>query len=150
MSQRAFLRLSEDLRDTIWLCNIAPKDVKKEFTLDDLWSQILYAWSHINFSTPANRTDILRQVIWKNSFIKNDQHTICWCSWIQKNIIFLEDIVKENGTFKSAIELNVNWLELERLKSSISKNWKEILTTSTGLDPNSESVSLYNQLFGIE
>ena len=46
LKECAYQRLSPTLRDTIWLCNLQEKDVRKLFdTKNNFWAQVLLAWA---------------------------------------------------------------------------------------------------------
>ena len=52
--------------------------------------EIVQAWSHINFN--SNPKIIKKQIIWNNSFIKNDNKTLFYKYWFDKGIKYIEQL----------------------------------------------------------
>ena len=112
------------LRQDIWRCNIAPKDCIKLFPKNNFWSEMLYAWSKINFNTAPDTADILEQVIWLNSHIRIDNKPVVWKKCIDANIMYVKDLYEENGIPKSPVSLGMSWLEQNQLLAALPHSWK--------------------------
>ena len=98
--------------------------------MTNFWSQVLLVWAEVNHKFPQNKAQVLEEIIWFNSSIKINGTMIHWPNWICNGIIFIEDLLLPNGSFKDIIMLNtepVNWLSFEQLKSAIPKVWKAML-----------------------
>ena len=131
----AYNALAPKLGQSIWKCNIKPQEVFKLYDNQNFWTEVLYSWSKINYHVPSNRQEVLNEIIWYNSHIKINDLPVIWETWIDANILFIEDLVKENGQYKNSVQLNVNWLELEQIKSAIPPNWKKLLNSECNKVP---------------
>ena len=149
LSACAYETLGKKLNSLVWRCNIKVKDAKIEFldNVNNFWVQVLLAWCKINYKKPVGKEAVLGQILWMNSNIKVNGRLVIWGSWINKNIITIEDLMKmEYGKwiYKSATELNVNWLDYESLKKAIPEEWTLSIENNTW---GPESCELYHELF---
>ena len=87
------------------------------YKLDNLWTQILYSWSKINFHQVDNSSTALDEIIWYNTLIRVSNKVILWTHWIEKGIMLFSDLFRENRSLKTYKELGVNWLEFQTLVS---------------------------------
>ena len=70
----AFQALSPVLRENIWRCNLKKDDVKLLFKTS-FWTDVLEAWTILNFEhTVEKRDDILNQIIWNNSLLRIEKN----------------------------------------------------------------------------
>jgi hypothetical protein len=74
--------------------------------------------------------ELRREILWQNKNIKINKKEVFYQKWYKNGIIILHDILKENGEFKSAVELqteykvDINVMEYNSLKSAIPNAWK--------------------------
>ena len=79
---------------------------------------------------PKNNVEILKQPIWGNKFIKFKGKMLTHRTWINSGILYIKDIVDENGTLneRTITEKLINKSnlisELPTLKKAIPKIWK--------------------------
>ena len=78
----------------------------------------------INYRDPQNGTMAKQQKIWFNSNIKVQDKILFWEQWLDKNILIIQDILNDDGSVKSAVDLGINWLQLKTLWASIPAIWK--------------------------
>ena len=64
--------------DDFWTCNIKKEDCKSIFSfcknIPYFWKDVIIKWASYNFHEPSNISEILGQVLWFNSFIKNNKN----------------------------------------------------------------------------
>ena len=94
---------------------------------------ILYGWSLLNYKKdPEN---IGSQILWNNSFIKNQSIPIVFLSWTDKGIIYVKDIfdhrnkrIKTFGELQNEFELSTHeCLNYHKLVSTLPKEWLRLL-----------------------
>ncbi|XP_030848019.1 uncharacterized protein LOC115926797 [Strongylocentrotus purpuratus] len=117
----------------IFLCNFVGSDLNCS-GINGFWKDILFAWSHYRYYNPVKFKDIMNQSLWNNSHIKIDGKTIMYKKWFDKGILFVKDIMKIDGSFKTFLELQeilqLNqgcYLEYFALLFCMKKEWKRIL-----------------------
>ena len=133
----AFEALDPCLKGLIWRCNLTKKDIIKEFD-QSFWWEVLIAWCEINYHDPQTKSQVLQQMLWRNSNIKIKGKTVCWRKWVEQGIYYIEDIWGKN-----AQTLGVNWLELYNLSSAIPPYWVVLLKK---LDMGEKGTPMYDQL----
>ena len=137
LADRAYCELNDILREKIWHCNISSSDVKLHFdTANNLWAQVLLAWSKINYNeTPMNYKEIREQIVWWNSKICIHNKPLFWSKWAAKGIIYVKDLVNEEGECISHNQLQVNWLDLMSIYNAFPQQWKDTLRHYEKLHP---------------
>ena len=76
---------------------------------------------------------IYANVLWGNKYIKRNGKCLIFHNWIESNIIYVNDILSNEGTISEAYILNQlnnkrNWVsEIYSIKQSIPKTWLNIL-----------------------
>lgn len=68
--------------------------------IPDFYREIFYYWSLSRdgqTSEPKTFVEIWKHVIWNNKFIKNNDKTLAFTSWIKSDIIFVNDIFDVKG-----------------------------------------------------
>ena len=77
--------------------------------------------------------DIRKQVLWGNKYIKRNGKCRIFHNWIESNIIYVNDILSNEGTISEVDVLNKlnnnrNWVsEIYAIKQSIPKTWLNVL-----------------------
>jgi hypothetical protein len=69
--------------------------------------------------TPLNFADVRKQIIWGNKLIKFDHKTLLFNNWINGDLIYVNDILDENGEIT----------EFTIMKKAIPKEWIDIIKT---------------------
>ena len=114
------------------------KEIKNSF-----WKDVLNAWVIFGRKVEIkNWQDFLRQPIWFNPLVKVGGKTVCFKKMVKKNILFISDLVDEEGNFfhynyiRNTLHINVNFLDFQGLVQSIKslKNTKHIMREETNLE----------------
>ena len=105
--------------------------------LTDFYKDLLQTWiqfkNTFDNKRPTTFSEIRKEIIWNNKYIKNRGKSLCFKSWIKSGIIFINDIIDKSGIMKDDIILNKlickkNWIaEVSLIKKSIPADWKQIL-----------------------
>ena len=117
----------------IWPCYINSKDILKFQIKNKFLQEILLAWSNINFN--ENPNNLSEQILWQNSYIRNDNCLLYFEQWKNKNINHVKDIydiaTQDFKTFNQLkTEKNIpdtEFLNYHRLILSIPIEWKRKL-----------------------
>ena len=146
LAETAYRNLSPLLHQLIWKCNLKPKDVKRLFTEQTMWTKMLSAWAEINYSEPQTCEQMLGEFIWYNSNLVCSNKPFLLNNWFQNGILFIEDLIVDNH-FKTYVELcnefgALGWLEYYQVISSFHPLWK--LWIVDHAHQIGENISLYN------
>ena len=76
-----------------WQCNISPKDCVKWFPKGNLCFDVIKAWSHINFHRPTSSKQILHQILWFNSHIKEAGKPLMFDKWAKQGVNSISDLL---------------------------------------------------------
>ena len=121
----------------IFECNINANDIKSIGIRSTFLSEILTAWSNINFTNTIKT--VHNQILWNNSNIKTENKTIFFKKMYEAGIKIVEDIFnKRHNVFYTFQEVknkyllqNSNFLNYYAIIKCISHVWKQILKTNT-------------------
>lgn len=109
------------------------------------YKEILSTWFKTK-NPPIDASDILRQVIWLNRFIKIDNKSLFNEKLYANNMVFISDIFK-NGSFVSYEELirlfgnHISFFNYNSLKNSIPNEWRrKIKSQNAHVDPHNETI----------
>ena len=106
--------------------------------IPEFYKQVIVAWHKagggcVNLPKPSH-LGIRNQIIWGNINLSNKGKTLFYQNWIQSNIIYVHDILDENGDFLSPnlllqkLKSTSNWIsEWKQLLSFFPSDWKTIL-----------------------
>jgi hypothetical protein len=106
--------------------------------IPEFYGEVLRRWNKIGGGqtrTPLNFADVRKQIIWGNKFIKFDHKTLLFNNWINSDLIYVNDILDENGDISHNFILNrlnnkSNWItEFTIMKKAIPKEWVDIIKT---------------------
>ena len=113
----------------IWLGNCYNKcNITK--IINPFWNEILKIWSKLPRSDPQTIEDILSEPIWYNEKIITNNIPLFKRSLHEKNINYINDLIKENGlihshqSFQEQFGICINFIEYGGLLNSIPQNWK--------------------------
>ena len=108
-----------------------------KITQNPFWTDVFEAWRkfiELGSANPLSADDLLSEPLWFNTNFKNKKMFLM--NWAKEGIIFLRDILDENGNFLSyesltkIYKLKGTFLHYEQLKHSIPKEW--LLAVSKG------------------
>ena len=99
------LYLDELLGLDTFKCNLNCVEKPKNFP--GFYWQIIKSWNEVKDLTKCEETpfEIRRECIWLNKNITINKEAIKWTDWHDKGINIIHDIVNEDGTFLSNIEI---------------------------------------------
>ena len=132
-------KLSPELKEIIWQINIHPRDIGILGFPNSFWSEVLEVYAEITFHEPQNAEEVLNQVIWYNSHMRIGNAPIkVNKELIDRDIIFVHDLVKENGLLMSYAEVTakvgreiLSWIWYSSLITAIPRYWKILLKDPT-------------------
>ena len=82
----------------IFQCNYSTKLLDTSH-LSMFYKDVLTAWEEVtNYESETHR-QICSQVLWNNRFIIVEDATLCYKLWIDAGIIYLNDLLYDDGTF---------------------------------------------------
>ena len=108
------------------------------------YMEALKSWIELKQQrTIVNKSDILNECLFLNNFVTHKRKSLLYKTWINSDLIKIKDIWdNENNDFideRSLLEKLVvkrNWMtEYLNIKSSIPKQWKDILKVNTMSEP---------------
>ena len=121
------------------------KKIPNSNKLSPFYKDLIKCWIQVSQENSV-KTDtfenIRKQVIWGNKNLTIKNKCLVYQNWIKSNILFVNDILNENGVIKEQYVLTKlvdksNWIsEINKLKSCIPKTWKTILQTENSIKTN--------------
>ena len=139
-----------------WRCNIKKEDCKAVFNhykkIPFFWKDVIVKWANYNFGEPSNISDILGQVLWFNSFIKNSNNEmICYTACYNSGIFCIKDLIC-NNKLATFIEISrkfpnarLNFINYYAIISMIPARWKNVMNNYFTNSPYSGlDISNYN------
>ena len=94
----AYKQLSDILKSDIWIVNLAPHHVLKIFK-KSFWTDVLLAWSKVNYQENICEVDICNQYLWYNSHILRKGTPYIFKEAYQHGLMRLKQIIDVNGNF---------------------------------------------------
>lgn len=116
-----------------------------KFKLPLFYKSLIELWIKLNNTKQTNHRsldtfpEIRKQIIWGNQFIKYKGKCLNNTSWIESNILFMNDILSNNGEIKAddilqKLKHKQNWIaEFHTLKYSIPTKWKKHLKSNDSI-----------------
>ena len=128
-----------------------PKNLNGIKSIPEFYQNIIKSWIEIGGaqkSYPKNNIEILKQPIWGNKYIKFKGKMITHKSWINSGIVYIKDLVDNNGIIcerqiLEKLKNKLNWIaELSIVKKSIPKEWLHSIQHDT--DWNNYQINHHN------
>ena len=101
---------------------------------NQFWKDVFMAWSKVVKShQPTNNIDLMESVIWYNDNIRVGKKTMYYRHWVKNGVLFVNDLIKENGTFLSLDEfrkiynIRTNFLEYGAIINALKKSCNHCL-----------------------
>ena len=103
------------------------------------YQEVIFSWNLCGGGSkaPQSQTEIRKQLIWGNKMIQSKGRTLFYKNWYAKNLIFIDDLLDQNGNLKSGEEIfyllersnRNNWLiEYKTILKALPATWKQTLT----------------------
>ena len=131
---------------TNWLIFMTNNDnsIKHKYFKDipGFYKEVLKCWNLSgggNQEKPTTFTEIRKQILWNNKYIKFENKPVIFDNWIKSNIIYINDIIDANGCISQEIILSKlknksNWIaEIQTLKKAIPFEWKQSLSSENSV-----------------
>lgn len=109
--------------------------------LPDFYKNILELWIQTKnittFKKPDTFVEIRNELLWGNRNIKHNGKFLIFNNWINSNILFINDIIDDNGVLSersvyNKLKVKTNWIaELNLLKLTIPKKWITLIKNET-------------------
>ena len=89
------------------LCMNIEKDKHIPITLPFFYKEVIHSWHLCGGGKKAllDANDIRKEIIWGNKFIQSRGKTFYYKHWKESNINYIDDILKEDGNFKTGAEI---------------------------------------------
>ena len=100
------------------------------------YKDVVSAWETVIHHEPLSHTQICSQIVWNNRYIVIGNTSVFYKAWFNAGIIHLNDLLQNDGTFYSMIDLhNIYGIEINSchalkyhaLKAAIPQKWKEVV-----------------------
>lgn len=106
------------------------KNIKKKLKniKNIFWKDVLDAWIFFSDKSPELETNMSMEPLFFNKNILVGRKTIFYKKWFEKNIVFINDVLREDGSFMNLHDfnliygINVNFLEYNGLIAAI-REW---------------------------
>ena len=104
------------------------------------WKDVINAWGDY-IGDPLELMEFLHQPLWNNNFIKIANKPVYWKRWVDAEIFYIYDILKNDGSFLSYTEFsqkfNVrsNFIDYFSIVSAIPKSWTKTFKETLKNDP---------------
>ncbi len=102
----AYMQINPTLGPIIWKCNILKKDADNLPINNTFWKNVLLSWCSYNYKEPLTKSEVKTQVLWYNSFLKVGGKLLMLKRAIRAGIIYVKDILHNNGTLLSLKEIH--------------------------------------------
>jgi hypothetical protein len=103
---------------------------------DNFYNSIFKTWATLHNREPITAEQVLKEIIWNNSYIKVDKKTVYYENWKQKGITHVKDLLNNKGDIMTRQEVTANTdiqltpLQYEMLISAIPTKWKKLLKSN--------------------
>ena len=108
-----------------------------DFSVPKFYKDMIAAWHDCRYDVsdmpPGNVKEIRQQIMWENTHVKYKGKTLYFNDWIEKGIIYVNQVYNNNGIFKEKDLLETLQgqpnaiMEIFMLKNAIPPDWKVAL-----------------------
>jgi len=95
-----------------------------------LFTNVLAVWQELNSKDPLNANEFKQEMVWNNRFIRINEKTIYYKTWVNKGILRISDLLDTNGHFlsfeilKCKFGVRCTFLDYAGVLAAIPKAWK--------------------------
>ena len=138
VTNEIFRKIWDVSPQVFWEANISVRDIKT-LVKPSMYRDIWVAWSKVNFHNPGSVKQISTQVLWNNSFIKEEKRLLFFKEWYKKGIIYFGDLIKDKR-FKTCMELHQEYkvklsvIDYARIRNALPKEWIKITKLNIGVE----------------
>ena len=110
--------------------------------LPKFYSDIVLEWNILKDKEDVNSLgfeQIRSEFIWHNKWITIEKKPFLWKSWLERNIKHVSDLLNEDGTFQTFVQLgqkydiSVSFLDMLKIKQALPFIWRKKLERSTSI-----------------
>ena len=118
------------LEEEIWLCNLKEPDIRKRFK-NHFWTDVLIAWSKLNFTKQPDVDQIGKQYIWLNSCLRSAGEPFIFTTPYKNGLTTLNQLINPSGelipkeTLKQMFNLEI--MQYNIIMSALPKSWRTTL-----------------------
>ena len=112
--------------------------------LPTFYKNIVVNWTKVKPINLTTKDQIKQECLWVNSLILSDNKPLYYKTCLKNNLLFINDILKENGDFKSLeqvnyeFNVNLNFIDYLRIRQCIPNIWKKILNNNLKEDKTTD------------
>ena len=132
VAARAYEALNNQVGEILWSCTLKEKDIRKLFSVDHFWGDVLILWMKHNYWEPNQGKEVKDQILWLNSAIQIGERPVYIAEFVKAGVKKIGDILQ--GTkfltyeeMKRRYSLNIPFTLYAGLLSAIPKHWKKML-----------------------
>ena len=150
MREMAYELLKNQIGDKVWEIHLTKKEIKTFIVHDSFWRDVLIDWVEMTNEFPIGSEQTRAQMIWLNTHIKIANKPILYKKWFEKGVIYIGDIVTEEGTlmpydeFCNKYNLKVPYTKYRGIWEALPKMWIQWLKPENQGDEN--VISYYEKL----
>ena len=119
-------------------------------SLPIFYKDIVCTWFKLKSSFSPEEMDhnIINKSLWLNKDITIDGNEIFWLDWYKHGIIFIKDILTENGIFMTGEQLyekygvNTNFLSVLQIRQSLRYDWRQKIMNLNVILPSNPELML--------
>ena len=111
-------------------CSNFPENLQ----IPTFYKEIISAWNEVRkLCLPNTTSDIQKESLWFNDFIKINQKSVFFSKWYRAGILFVRDIINPDGSILGIDQLNrtfnlqVDIMQYNGIISAIPRQWKRTL-----------------------
>jgi hypothetical protein len=101
--------------------------------MQPFYRQLFESWEKVKEQPGGDAFKIRREIIWLNKNIEIEGKVVCYKDWYRNGIILIHDLVKEAGSLKTSVELELEFnikpkvMEYNSLIAALPIHWKRAL-----------------------
>ena len=81
--------------ESLPMYNLSMHDINN--ITDDFYKSVFKMWTNLHNEEPEKTSEVLKQVIWKNSYIRISGVPVYYKNWADHQIIHLRDLLDDHG-----------------------------------------------------
>ena len=144
--------------DLFWKCNLNEYDATQLINNipNRLVKEIIISWFEYSHHEPCNKISIHNQIIWFNSHVKVDNHTIFIKTLYDQDILYIHQFLDTNGEhltlvqFEEKHNVHINMLDYYGIITAIPRQWRKKIreqgdTIEVNYTPNNALIALHQK-----
>ena len=133
LAKLAYVQLDNVLKGDIWKANLKFNDISLVITREGFWTDVLKAWSMLNYINVIEPNEIAHQMLWYNSDIRKNNRPYFIKKAYMNGMSSISNLITPQGK-QIPPDVICNWYEIDPLSynsiwSAIPQDWKRVLIT---------------------